>query len=102
MERGSGCEVVDSGPSFEVIRVGPAFRLEEDASNCPCCQADMAAGAVLCLQCGYDAQTGKRPAPAYRTHDEVEEIGSRALGSFTEYIFRRDPNDGLVLIRSGE
>ena len=72
------------------------FQVVED-SSCPCCHSPFAIGATVCGKCGYDLETRQRPMIQPRTGDEVQIVGSQFLGTYTEFLFRRDPFEGYVL-----
>jgi phage FluMu protein Com len=72
------------------------FTVVED-SPCPCCHGLLALGSTVCSHCGYDTETRKRPKVHHRSDDEIEIVGSQFLGTYTEFVFRRDPFEGWLM-----
>jgi hypothetical protein len=73
-----------------------SFQVVEDWA-CPCCKAALALGAIVCVRCGYDFETRQRPEMQRRSDDAFEIVGSQFLGTYTEFIVRRDAFEGWLL-----
>jgi hypothetical protein len=78
-----------AAPAAKANAVSPAppkiVAAATPASSCPICKSPVAAGAVLCVKCGYNFKTGKRLAAVVvetdAEEDEVEAAGADAKSS---------------------
>jgi phage FluMu protein Com len=68
-----------------------------EETPCPCCRGALPLGAGVCAHCGYDLETRKRPVTYHEANDEVEVVGSKFLGTYTEFVFRHDAFEGWLL-----
>jgi hypothetical protein len=72
----------------------------EDMRKCPRCKRKWPGETVLCVNCGYNFQTGRAVERAYDIANQVIDIGARWLGIYTRlHFFRGRKGETILTIR---
>src|SRR5207245_1675133 len=63
----------------------------EQVRKCPNCKREWPLDAVVCIECGYNFETGRKMRTKYNIPDRVITLGAVWLGSYTRYrVFRSE------------
>jgi hypothetical protein len=67
----------------------PAAYSVEKFRKCPGCKREWPDDTVVCVDCGYNFETGRKMKTKYKVLDRVLDVGIAALGTVTRYrVFR--------------
>ena len=75
-----------------------AYQMEQ-VCTCPQCKKESPVETVICVNCGYDFQTGKKIKTSFQVQDRYVDIGTPSLGCYTRYALHREQTGNLKLTR---
>ncbi len=62
----------------------------EASRKCPSCRREWPEDTVVCINCGYNFETGKKMETVYQVLDRTVDIGVTWLGCYTRFVIFRD------------
>jgi hypothetical protein len=62
----------------------------EKVRKCPGCKREWPLDAVICVDCGYNFETGRKMKTKYKVPDRVLDVGAVWAGTYTRYRVYRD------------
>jgi len=95
--RCTGCQAVMLVPAAELPEAAVVVEDEaeeagyamEKVLKCPGCKHEWPVDTKVCIDCGYNFETGRKMQTKYNIRDRFVDLGSPALGTFTRYrVFR--------------
>jgi hypothetical protein len=100
------CKAIVSVPAPEVpVEVAEVAEVAEQGYDvakvrkCPGCRREWPANTVICVECGYNFETGKQLKTTFKVRDHYTDVGSPALGIYTRFAVQRDKQNRASLVK---
>jgi predicted RNA-binding Zn-ribbon protein involved in translation (DUF1610 family) len=71
----------------------------EQIRQCPSCKKEWPAATLVCTNCGYNFQTGRKLKTIYKVSQRTADFGIRFLGTFARYTIGRSRTGDLIFAR---
>lgn len=69
----------------------------EASRQCPSCRQEWPEDAVVCVNCGYNFETGKKLKTVYELLERTVDVGVTWLGCYTRFVIFRDRKGNATL-----